>query len=254
MLIDWFTVVAQIVNFVALVALLKRFLWGPLVHAIDEREKRVAERLSSAEETKKQAEQQMDQVRAKKLELDQQRDQIIAQAKRDADALRNEITQEARESVRRQELEWHADLEQERENFLNAVRRRTAAEILKVVRQALADLASSDVERCAVEAFLEKLRTLDVAALRDLSDRGLAVRSAREIPEETRSRIEKILRERLGPAVRLRFEQAAEMPWGIELRGNGQRIGWNPDSYVDSLQKNLDDVLERSAEVHAERS
>ena len=28
MLIDWFTVVAQIVNFLVLVALLKHFLWG----------------------------------------------------------------------------------------------------------------------------------------------------------------------------------------------------------------------------------
>ena len=46
MLIDWFTVVAEIVNFLILVALLKRFLWGRLVQAIDEREKRISGRLA----------------------------------------------------------------------------------------------------------------------------------------------------------------------------------------------------------------
>ena len=49
MLIDWFTVVAQIVNFLILVALLKHFLYGPLVRAIDAREERIAARLAEAE-------------------------------------------------------------------------------------------------------------------------------------------------------------------------------------------------------------
>lgn len=248
MLIDWFTVVAQIINFLVLVALLKRFLWGRLVHAIDEREKRVADRLSSAEETKKQAEQQMEQIRSQKLELNQKRDLMIAEAKRDADALKNEMMQEVREAVRQQESKWHEDLEHERANFLNVVRRRAATEILGVVRRALADLASSDVQHCAIEAFLDKLRTVDVAALRDLSNGELAVRSAQEIPGETREKIQKVLQERLGAAVRLKFERAAEMSWGIELRGKGRRIGWNPESYLDSLQENLKDALERRAE------
>ena len=50
MLIDWFTVVAQIVNFLVLVALLKHFLYGRLVEAIDAREKRIAARLAEADE------------------------------------------------------------------------------------------------------------------------------------------------------------------------------------------------------------
>jgi len=248
MLIDWFTVVAQIINFIVLVALLKRFLWGRLVHAIDEREKRVADRLSSAGETKKQAEQQMEQIRSQGRELEQKRGLMIAEAKRDADALKNELTQEVREAVRQQELKWHEDLEHERANFLNVVRRRAATEILEIVRRALADLASSDVQHCAIEAFLEKLRTVDVAELRDLSNGELAVRSAQEIPEDTREKVQRVLEERLGAAVRLTFERAPEMSWGIELRGKGRRIGWNPESYLDSLQENLKDALERRAE------
>ena len=46
MLIDWFTVLAQIVNFLILVALMKRFLYGPLIAAIDAREQSIAARLA----------------------------------------------------------------------------------------------------------------------------------------------------------------------------------------------------------------
>jgi F-type H+-transporting ATPase subunit b len=42
MLIDWFTVAAQIVNFLILVWLLKHFLYKPILDAIDAREKRIA--------------------------------------------------------------------------------------------------------------------------------------------------------------------------------------------------------------------
>ena len=42
MLINWFTVVAQAINFLILVWLLKRFLYKPILHAIDEREKGIA--------------------------------------------------------------------------------------------------------------------------------------------------------------------------------------------------------------------
>jgi F-type H+-transporting ATPase subunit b len=39
MLIDWFTVAAQAINFLILVWLLKRFLYKPVLNAVDAREK-----------------------------------------------------------------------------------------------------------------------------------------------------------------------------------------------------------------------
>jgi len=49
MLIDWFTVGAQIVNFLILVWLLKHFLYKPILDAIDAREKKIAAELADAE-------------------------------------------------------------------------------------------------------------------------------------------------------------------------------------------------------------
>ena len=48
MLIDWFTVGAQALNFVILVWLMKRFLYVPVLDAIDAREKRIATQLGDA--------------------------------------------------------------------------------------------------------------------------------------------------------------------------------------------------------------
>ena len=49
MLIDWFTVAAQALNFLILVWLMKRFLYKPILNAIDAREKLIAKELADAD-------------------------------------------------------------------------------------------------------------------------------------------------------------------------------------------------------------
>ncbi len=249
MLINWFTVVAQIVNFLVLVALLKHFLWGRLVAAIDEREKRIAARLASAEQKDKEAEQLKQQARAQEAALGAKHDQVLRQAQLEAEDERNVMIQRARDEVRGLEARWHEDLEREQAAFLSHLKRRAATEMLAVIRRALTDLAGSDVQECATRTFLEKIKKLDTAALRDLIGKELTVRSALEVSGPARREIQTALEERLGAPVPLEFQRSPGMAWGIELRGNGRRIGWTPDSYIESLEENLKEALERRADV-----
>ena len=55
MLIDWFTVISQIINFLILIFLLKRFLYRPILKAIDAREERITNELQAAELQKSEA-------------------------------------------------------------------------------------------------------------------------------------------------------------------------------------------------------
>ena len=81
MLIDWFTVVAQAFNFLILVWLLKRFLYKPIIDAIDAREKRIAAELADADAKKAEANKERDEFQHKNEEFDQQRDNLLNKAK-----------------------------------------------------------------------------------------------------------------------------------------------------------------------------
>ena len=61
MLIDWFTVGAQLLNFLILVWLMKRFLYQPVLDAIAAREQKIAAELADAAATKAEAHQQQDE-------------------------------------------------------------------------------------------------------------------------------------------------------------------------------------------------
>lgn len=252
MLIDWFTVVAQIANFLILVALLKRFLWKRLVQAIDQRENRIAGRLAEADQKNQEASRLLDQMRAQKADQEHQRSEMMAQAQREAEDRRNEMIRQAREEVQGLESRWHEDLEREQVDFLDELRRRTAAELVAVMRRALADLACADIQHCAFEVFLEKLQTIDTVTLRDLASREMTVLSATELPEESRRKIQSVLEQRLGTPVHAQFSRMPAIAWGIELRSDGRRIGWTPDSYLESLEDKLREALEHRTKLAVE--
>ena len=52
MKINWFTVIAQVINFLMLVWLLKKFLYKPILDAVNEREKKITDQLKDADDKK----------------------------------------------------------------------------------------------------------------------------------------------------------------------------------------------------------
>lgn len=69
MLLDWFTVVAQALNFLILVWLLKHFLYQPILDAIDGREHQIATKLAEAEANKIEARKEREEFRQKTRRL-----------------------------------------------------------------------------------------------------------------------------------------------------------------------------------------
>jgi len=137
MLIDWFTVIAQVINFLILVWLLKRFLYRPILDAIDAREKRIATELADADAKKVEAQQECDAFQHKNEEFDRQRAALLSKAADEANAERQRLLDEARKaadalSARRQET-----LRNDAHNLNQAISRRTQQEVFAIARKAL---------------------------------------------------------------------------------------------------------------------
>src|SRR5579872_6951434 len=99
MLIDWFTVGAQALNFIILVWLLKRYLYKPILNAVDAREKLIAAELAGADAKKTEAQKERDQFRRKNDEFDQQRAALLSKAAEEAKAERQRLLDDARKAA-----------------------------------------------------------------------------------------------------------------------------------------------------------
>ena len=97
--INWFTIIAQAINFLILVWLLKRFLYKPILHAIDEREKGIATQLAEAKAKQAEAQKERDDFQHKNADFDQERAALLKKATSEAGGERQRLLDEARKDA-----------------------------------------------------------------------------------------------------------------------------------------------------------
>ena len=252
MLIDWFTVSAQALNFLILVWLMKRFLYKPILHAIDERERRIATELADADAKKAEAQKERDEFRHKNEELDQQRAVLLSKATDEAQAERQRLLDEARKAAAALSSKRQETLRNEEHNLLQSISHRTQQEVFAIARKALTDLATTSLEERLGEVFTRRLREMDgkakaglAAALKTASDPAI-VRSAFDLPAEQRAAIQNALNETFSAEIHVRFETAPDLISGIELTTNGQKVAWSIADYLTSLEKGVDKLLKET--------
>jgi len=249
MLIDWFTVGAQTLNFLILVWLMKRFLYKPIRHAIDEREKRIAAELSSADKIKVEAQQERDEFKHKNKALDQQRVALLNKATDEAKIEGQRLLDQAHKAADALSVKRTETLRKDADTLSQDIRQRTQQEVFAIARKALTDLATVSLEERMGEVFTRRLREMDgpaktglAQALKTAADPAL-VRSAFDLPEEQRAAIQNALNETFSAQIHVRFETAPDLISGIELSTNGQKVAWSIADYITSLEMGIDELL-----------
>jgi F-type H+-transporting ATPase subunit b len=249
MLIDWFTVFAQVVNFLILVGLLKRFLYRPILDAIDARERRIAQALADAAAKQDEARKERDEYQHRNEAFEQRRGALLSQATEAAQAEGRRLLDEARRAADALAARRREALRSEQRNLSEALGQRAREEVFAIARKALADLADTSLEARMGEVFTRRLRELDEQAktalgeaLRMASEPAL-VRSAFDLPAAQREAIRQALDATFAAAIPLRFETAPNLVSGIELSTNGQKLGWSIADYLASLEQAVDELL-----------
>ncbi len=249
--IDWFTVVAQAINFLILVWLLKRFLYKPILHAIDEREKGIASQLAEAEAKQAEAQKERDDFQHKNEAFDQARAALLKNAEDEAKAERQKLLDGARKDADALRAKRQEALRDEQRNLGQEITRWTQKEVFAVARKTLADLATTSLEERMVDVFVHRLSALTGAAKEELaaalkaSTQPGRVRSAFDLPPAQRKAIESAVSESFGPEAHVQFETVPELVSGIELSTGGQKVAWSVADYLATLEKSVGELLQK---------
>ena len=253
MQIDWFTLFAQIVNFLIVVVLLRRFLYKPILQAMAEREAKIAAQFEEAEAKTREAEEEAERYRAQRAELDEEIDALMAEAT-------------AKAAERRKAMDrWYAAIEHEKQLFLHRIRQRLGQQVFHIAKSALKDLADAELEGEIVDVFIQQLDAQEIEASTapahssEPDETPIIVRSAFELDAPTRQRIKQAIQSRVmhdrsdGNApntVEVAFEQTPDLICGIETQFENRRIAWNLNDYLTRFEEELSTAL--TTELHVE--
>lgn len=258
MKIDWFTLIAQIINFAVLVWLLRFLLYDRIIQAMKEREQKILGRLDEAAAIRQQALAEKQRYEAKVHELELHRDESFKKAQADAEAQLQKLMADARARVELAQSQWLETLQRERADLLQDVRERIGTQILAVTRHAIQQLASEDLESSILRTFFKRLESTEAPEYQGLTQtagsnpREIEVRTSFPVSEESRKLVLDSLSETFSDNIKVEFATSKELICGIELRIQSQRFTWSLDSYLTSLEENLFQSLEENAVQHAQ--
>lgn len=238
--VDWFTVLAQIGNFLVLVWLMQRFLYRPVIDTMDRRERRIAERLRAAVGREDEAEREAAVYRQRQVALASERGQLLDLARESAEEERRTLERSVRTEVAEARDAWLSELASEREAFITELRQRCLVQFWSLARRALDDVANASLEEQMALVLAERIQDLGTQERERLVDAVRAapmvtVRSRHPLTEASKAKVGDAVRALLGREISVDFVCAPADECGIALEAGSQRIAWSLGAYLDEF-------------------
>lgn len=145
---------AQIINFVILFLLLRRFLYPPLLKMLDARKQRIADGLAAADVARREAEAErsrlMSQIDAERTEAQKR----IAEASSQAERVKADILAEARREAEELKARSVAEAEAEKQRILGEAQKQIAELTMLATERVVRRGLDESTQRKLIEDFL----------------------------------------------------------------------------------------------------
>jgi F-type H+-transporting ATPase subunit b len=259
MQINWFTVIAQILNFLVLVWLMKRYLYKPILGMIDTREKKIAGQLADAKATKSEAKAEQYEFNKKNQVFDQQKKDLMDKAIAEVGVQSQKLLAEAKSNAKVLQDKLEKAAKDQQADVNHQLEKKTEKEVLAITKKVLADLADVDFEAQSVHMFIKRINGLKEAekdafikALHPASG-SILVQSAFDLPQKQQTEIKGAVTKMLGSKPSFEFKTAPGLIGGIELTTKGFNLGWNIAAYVNSFEKSIDEANQQQPKLTIEK-
>lgn len=243
MSIDWITVIAQVVNFLILVWLLKRFLYRPILDGIDAREAEITDRMSEAARIREKATAVQATYEDQLSTLHTDESAMMKSTHQKAEIERDALLKKARETLVHERKEWAVHLKEETRKYTTELHRAGTEALLSLTRKALTDLADETLEERIVARVATRLAPMADELRKAAGESKEAIAVTRDpLPKNACNRLKADLKKLL-PDVTLNFETDAEQAPGMILRLGGAQVNWTVDTYIDGLEELLEEKI-----------
>ena len=146
-----------LIVFVSLLFVLGKYAWGPIVDAVDGREKGIQAALDEAADLNAEAARLLDEHREQIADARRQASEIFAEAKVAGDRVRKELEEKARAEAQGIVERALAEIERERDGAIETLRRESVDLVLAAASRLMRESFDQDPDRELVERYLDEL-------------------------------------------------------------------------------------------------
>lgn len=233
MQLDWSTFILEILNFLILIWILKRFLYKPILTIIAERKAAIEQALATSERTQKEAQALQEQYEHRQADWEHEKETARAQLLEELTAERNRLIAELQASLDR-ERERSAVVAQQRTDEMARKAEETAlTHGAQFAARLLTRVAGPELERNIVVLALEEVSGLPEsrrqairAALPHDGVRAEVVTAYPLIPAQ-RAALSEVLQSMITPSLRCEYREDRALVAGIRVSIGDWVLGAN---------------------------
>lgn len=153
-----------LVVFLALLLILGKFAWGPILEQVEAREDRIRSALDEAAESQARAEKLAEEQRKQLAEARRQSQEIIAEGREAGQRVRKELEEKAREESQAMIERAGREIERQKDAALDELRRESVELALAAASKLLKTKLDVDQDRKLVMGYLDDLREDETGA------------------------------------------------------------------------------------------
>lgn len=149
---------AQIVNFLILLFILKKFLYKPILKVLEERKQKIADSLSNAEEIEKRLQKIGDEREDALRKAAKETEDLIAEATQGADKIIKEAHEKAGKDIEKMIAKSEESMRLEREALHQEIRTELAALVVEGLQKVTGKVISKADQKKMVKDSLKELK------------------------------------------------------------------------------------------------
>lgn len=158
--IEWRVMVVNLAGFLVLLALLKKYAFGPIDNILAEREREVDADIDEAERAKEMALADKRVMEEELAKLDERAEAIVADAEKEAEQRRQELVARAREQSQQIVAEGERNVELATRRAREQLQQETAQIAVQVSERALRQALNEQRQAALVDAFISEIEQI----------------------------------------------------------------------------------------------
>ena len=248
MQISWFEIIAQIINFFIMLFILQKLLYKPVINAMETRQERILKSQIEADREMAEARELINEYNARIADIDEEKRELLEKARISAEERRDELLTNYKKEAEAKRNIYLKEIEDEKDGFLERLSKELGENAVKIASHILSTISSKELEEEVFKSFIRAIsdleeKTKDNKILND--QKNLKLYSARNISENEKNEIEKVLKDQINNLENISYELDENLILGFELNMDTHTIHTSIKNYLDIIEDDIINTLEK---------
>jgi F-type H+-transporting ATPase subunit b len=228
---DWTTFVLELVNFIVLLWILRRFLYRPVLNVIQARQRKIEEQLERADQARLEALAAKEACERNMANWEKEKDLARSDLEKEIAAERQRLLEKLAEEVSARRAKDRAQEERERQEWMHTTEQRALELAGRFTAKLLERLASQELEASLIELALSDLGRLPQAEIDKLrsamAEDGVEVSSAYPLDARRQTALAGTIGQTAGTEVKPIFKEDPSLLAGIRIHAGSWVLSAN---------------------------